>query len=130
MDNLAPDPPLGLAGEQSQSPEGLQLTWDPNTKDDLWYYAVYRDTSDTFTPGPGTLIATPTDEEWFDNGWDWEEDYRYKVSAVDENGNESDFALLGPNDVTGDVPPPVLLADFLNQNYPNPFNPIIRSPSG
>jgi len=124
VDNLAPDPPLSLAGEQSQIPEGMQLTWDPNTENDLWYYSVYRGTSETFTPGPGNLVATPTDEEWFDSGWGWEDGYWYKVSAVDENGNESDFAVTGPDDATGVDPLPMPLTDFLSQNHPNPFNPV------
>lgn len=124
VDNLAPAPPLGLAGEQVQSPEGLQLTWDANSENDLWYYAVYRGTSESFTPGPGNLVATPTDPEWFDGGWEWETGYWYKVSAVDENDNESGYAATGPDDVTGDDPPLVKLTYFLGQNHPNPFNPV------
>jgi len=124
IDNLAPAPPLGLAGEQMFTPEGLQLTWDPNTENDLWYYAVYRGTASDFTPGPGNMIATPQSDEYFDNEWTWESGYWYKIAAVDINGNESGFALTGPGDVTSDDPMPLPDATFLSQNYPNPFNPI------
>ncbi|MBU8920247.1 MAG: T9SS type A sorting domain-containing protein [Bacteroidales bacterium] len=123
VDNLAPAPPLGLAGEQSQSPTGLELSWDENLEDDLWYYAVYRGTSETFIPGSGNLVATPEGEYCFDSGWDWQQDYWYKLSAVDENGNESGYITMGPGDVTGEDPQTPPLASYLSQNYPNPFNP-------
>lgn len=123
VDNLAPAPPLGLAGEQSYSPEGIQLTWDPNNENDLWYYAIYRGTSSEFTPGAGNMIATPQTDKYFDDEWSWEAGYWYKISALDENGNESVFAVLGPDMVTGDEPAPLPEATFLAQNFPNPFNP-------
>ena len=123
VDNLAPAPPLGLAGEQTYEPAGLRLTWDPNTEDDLWYYGVHRGTDAGFEPEPGNLVATPVSGEWFDGGWSWEAGYWYKVSAVDRHGNGSLFAVLGPAEVTGDEPVPVPDATFLAQNVPNPFNP-------
>ncbi|MBU8921699.1 MAG: T9SS type A sorting domain-containing protein [Bacteroidales bacterium] len=122
VDNLAPAPPLGLAGEQSQSPAGIQLSWDQNTENDFWYYAVYRSTSEIFTPGAGNLVATPETESWFDGSWDWQQDYWYKLSAIDENGNESGYITLVPGEITGDDPP-APRASYLSQNYPNPFNP-------
>ncbi len=123
VDNLAPCPPLGLAGEQSYSPEGLALSWDPNTEEDLLNYRVYRGLSDDFVPGPGNLLSCPTDTFSFDGGWHWSENYWYKVSAVDIHGNESPFAVLGPSEITGDDTPGTPHAWFLGQNYPNPFNP-------
>ena len=124
VDNLAPEPPLGLASEQSYVPEGLQLTWDQNMENDLWYYGVYRGTSDDFIPGPGNLIATPTGQEYLDGDWSWDVDYWHKISAVDIHGNESIFAVTGPGDITGDDPLPLPETAFLAQNYPNPFNPV------
>jgi hypothetical protein len=123
VDNLAPAAPLALEGEQMYSPEGLQLTWDPNTEPDLAGYNIYRGTSGTFEPGPSNFVASTPDTATFDGGWDWSAGYWYKVSAVDIHGNESIYAVLGPDLVTGDDPMPVPAETFLAQNYPNPFNP-------
>ena len=123
VDNLAPAAPLGLEGEQIFTPEGLQLTWDDNGETDLLGYRVYRGTSSGFVPGSGNLVASPAESELFDGGWEWEEGYYYKVSAVDVHGNESAYALLAPDGLTGDEPAAVPDATFLEQNFPNPFNP-------
>jgi hypothetical protein len=124
VDNLAPAPPLGLAGEQSFAPEGLQLTWDPNTENDFWYYAIYRGAGGTPYPSLAELIATPQTGEYFDGSWTWDEEYWYLVKAVDIHGNESDYAVLTYQQITGEDPAPVPDATFLAQNYPNPFNPV------
>jgi hypothetical protein len=123
VDNLSPCPPLALAGEQSYVPEGLTLTWDPNTETDLDGYAIYRGVGPGFTPGPGNLLAEPCDTFYFDDGWRWDGGYCYKVAALDVHGNESGYALLCSEDVTGGETPEVPQASFLAQNHPNPFNP-------
>ncbi len=123
VDNLSPCPPLGLAGEQSYQPEGLQLSWEPNNEPDLACYNVYRGTTSGFQPGPGNFIDSPCDTALFDAGWRWDEIYYYKVAAVDIHGNESGFALLAPEDITGGDTPEVSWKNCLKQNYPNPFNP-------
>ncbi len=124
VDNLAPCPPLALAGEQSYSPEGLELTWASNSEADLDHYRVYRGASEGFVPGPGNMLGSPCDTTTFDGGWTWSAGYWYKVSAVDVHGNESAFAVLGPDGVTGDDPSVTPLVTYLEQNHPNPFNPM------
>ncbi len=124
VDNLAPAVPLGLAGEQSYTPEGLQMTWDPNIESDLYGYRIYRGLTDDFVPGPGNFVTATPDTFSFDGGWTWDSGYFYKVSAVDIHGNESQYALFIPTEVTGDDPAPLPEATFLAQNFPNPFNPI------
>jgi hypothetical protein len=124
VDNLAPCPPTALAGAQEHSPEGLRLTWNPNIEIDLDNYNVYRGTIESFVPGPGNLLSSPCDTFYFDGGWTWDSGYWYKVSAFDIHGNESPFAVLGPDGVTGDDGPDTPSVNFLAQNYPNPFNPV------
>ncbi|RJR30015.1 MAG: T9SS C-terminal target domain-containing protein [Candidatus Latescibacterota bacterium] len=126
VDNLAPCAPLRLAGEQSHAPAGLNLTWRRNTESDLGGYRVYRGFKENFTPSEEYLIASPCDTAYFDGKWRWSEGYYYMVSAVDVHGNESGFALLRPDDVTGGETPRSPEASYLAQNYPNPFNPLTR----
>jgi hypothetical protein len=122
VDNLAPAMPMALAGQQSMLPEGLDLTWLPNSEADLANYRVYRETTPDFTPSPANLIASPADTTFLDTGWQWDSGFWYKVVAVDLHGNESPFAILGPNGVTG-IDDAIPRKDYLSQNYPNPFNP-------
>lgn len=124
VDNFAPGMPLGLAGEQLFTPEGLQLTWDPNSESDLAGYNIYRDTESGFIPGPGNFLTSTPDTATVDSGWSWAAGFWYKVAAVDIHGNESLYAVFGPDMVTGDDPMPLPDATFLAQNFPNPFNPI------
>jgi hypothetical protein len=126
VDNLAPAPPVGLAGEQKHSPAGLELAWRPNGESDLAGYAIYRGTSPDFVPGPGSFVASTSDTIYFDGDWSWSGGYYYKVAAIDVHGNESGCALLGPDGVTDGDPPRLPEASYLAQNFPNPFNPATR----
>lgn len=123
VDNLPPDMPLDLVGDQSITPEGLALDWDWNVENDFSYYGVYRGSSEAFVPAAGNRIAAPNNPGYFDNEWRWDSGYYYKVSAIDIHDNESGFALLTPNLVTSvDTPAPT--AAYVRQNVPNPFNPV------
>ena len=124
VDNLSPCAPLGLAGEQSYAPEGLELTWAPNTEADLGGYNIYRGNDPTFEPDPSYLMATTCETMTFDGDWSWDAGLCYKVAAVDIHGNESEYAVLCFEQVTGDDPMPLPDVTFLAQNFPNPFNPV------
>jgi hypothetical protein len=122
VDNLAPAAPLALAGEQGYAPPGLTLSWRANREADLDSYRVYRGASEDFVPAAGNLVAATADTTCFDAGSDGSVGWWYKVAAVDIHGNQSPFAVLGPDGLTGaggGVPGAV----FLAQNRPNPFNP-------
>jgi hypothetical protein len=121
VDNLAPGPLTGLAGEASYAPAGLQITWDPSDALDLAYYAVYRATFPGFVVGPGTLVGTTPVAELFDPGWTSTDGYYYKVAAVDRHGNAGPYALLEPELVTGTGSGDAPMASYLRQNHPNPF---------
>jgi hypothetical protein len=123
VDNLSPCPPMALAGEQQHLPEGLLLTWDPNSEPDLDGYAVYRGLTEDFEPDQDNRIASLCDTFAFDGDWRWDSYFYYKVSAIDVHGNESPYAVIGPKEITGEETPDVPLAYFLKQNMPNPFNP-------
>jgi hypothetical protein len=123
VDNLAPAPPVGLAGEQSFSPEGLSLAWSANTERDLKGYAVYRGTSADFAASADNRVGSPAAPSFFDAEWSWDAGYHYKVSAIDVHDNESPCAVLGPDGVTGVETPAAVQITRLHQNIPNPFNP-------
>jgi hypothetical protein len=116
VDNLAPSTPNLLAG--SYSGGQTNLTWAPNSENDIGSYRVYRGTSAGFAPGPGNLIATVPVPGHSDPG---PAGRYYKVSAVDVNGNESGFALLTP-DGTADVAEEGPVAFALEGVRPNPAN--------
>jgi hypothetical protein len=126
VDNIPPGVPQGLAGKQEYDPAGLTLSWHASGESDLARYAVYRGTDPEFTPSPDNLVASPTDTLWFDAQWRWNSGYRYKVSALDIHGNQSAFAMLGSEDVTGVERPATPAVTYLTRNYPNPFNPATR----
>jgi hypothetical protein len=115
---------LGIGDRQR--PLGLELTWNANGEGDLAGYAIYRGTSADFVPGPGTLVTSTADTLYLDGSWSWDGGYYYKVAAVDVHGNKSAYAVLGPDNVTGDETPRTPAATRLAQNFPNPFNPSTR----
>jgi len=114
VDNLAPAMPAPLTAAYVAG--ATRLHWLPNGENDLASYRVYKGASAGFVPGPGNLIASPPDTGYADAGAPGS---FYKVSAVDVNGNQSTFALVGP-DATTDVVPDGLAAFALERVRPNP----------
>ncbi len=115
VDNLPPAPPSPFTGAYAAGV--TQLQWGSNREPDFWYYALYRGASSTFVPGPGNRLATLVLTDYSDPGpaGSW-----YKLSAVDVNGNESGYAVLGPGGTTavGDAPVPAVVQ--LETPSPNP----------
>ena len=131
VDNLAPAPPSGGSGEQSYDPEGMQLSWEPNTDEDFSYYGIYKGTLSE--PGDARVKAPPldtivrlgttTETVFFDDTWRWWEESYHIITAFDHSGNESEGDTIWSGEVTGDDPPVTPRITLLEQNYPNPFNP-------
>jgi hypothetical protein len=87
-----------------------------NLEADFSMYRVYRGNSAGFVPGAGNLVTTKPDTGYADVG---PPGSYYKISAVDDHGNESGFALVTPAltaGVSGDEP----LAFALEGVRPNP----------
>ncbi|MGE5178804.1 MAG: FlgD immunoglobulin-like domain containing protein [Bacteroidota bacterium] len=114
VDNLAPAMPIALIGTYDNG--GTHLRWRANNEADLVGYRLYRGASADFVPGSGNLLAAPLDTACTDP----ELPGYYKLSAVDEHGNESPFAFLAPGNVAkadADAVPRVLT---LASPAPNP----------
>ena len=89
-DTFAPAPPRGLAlvpGGGFGSPPSLDLSWEPNGEEDLVGYKVYRSTDGG---APVLLTAKPVGGPSFrDLAVAPGHTYGYRVTAVDQHGNES-----------------------------------------
>ncbi|HTM58436.1 MAG TPA: 6-bladed beta-propeller [Candidatus Udaeobacter sp.] len=115
IDNLAPASPSPFTGAYVAG--ATHLHWGPNHESDFGTYRLYRGATSTFGPSPANLIATSPDTGYADPGppGSW-----YKLSAVDVNGNESVFAVVGPNQ-TLDTPAVEARVEFaLDGVRPNP----------
>lgn len=118
VDNLPPSAPQGLAGTLD-APSSLGLSWSPNGERDWDRYAVYRGSSESFTPSEANRIGSPTSPAWTDDAYDPSSPY-YKVSALDVHGNESSFSTIGPGGIAG-LPDEVMpRVSYLAAPAPNP----------
>jgi hypothetical protein len=115
VDNLAPATPAPFSGEFSGG--SAHLHWNPNLEPDLAGYRLYRGTASDFVPGPGNLIAAPTDTGYVDPAGTL---YYYKLSAVDVHGNPSGFAVVLPSGTVGVEDGALPSALSLARPAPNP----------
>ena len=121
MDNVAPEAPAPFTGTYSAGTSVLH--WDPNSEPDLANYRLYRGTTAGFTPGPGNLVASPSDTGYVDASGT---PHYYKLSAVDIHGNESPATLLLPAGTlaVGERAAPALA---LGRPSPNPAMRAVKS---
>jgi hypothetical protein len=127
VDTIAPLSPSGFNVTYNAG-FGNQLTWNSSEAEDFDHFNIYRsDNPNLELPPPvDTVLAvvhsTP-DTSWMDGATDgWR--YRYRLTAVDSVGNESDQAYPETETGVGDSEIPGVYA--LHQNVPNPFNPVTR----
>ncbi|MBI4267505.1 MAG: fibronectin type III domain-containing protein [Chloroflexi bacterium] len=119
-DTVLPGKPTNLAITVPATGSALRLSWTASTATDLAYYNLYF--SSTGLPDSYTVkttinaaVTTYTDNVSLTNG----NKYYYKMSAVDDDGNESDLTALvsgTPADTSGPAIPngPIATAGTAN----------------
>ncbi len=117
VDNIAPGVPQGFTAAYGDA--ATTLAWLASPEPDFQYYRVYRGVGDGFVPSPANLVQATASAGWVDpvdNPWR----FRYKITALDHAGNESEAAVVGEvSAVPGGLPTQFAL----HQCVPNPFNP-------
>ncbi|MBU0710527.1 VCBS repeat-containing protein, partial [bacterium] len=86
--------PPNAPGNLTATPGNQQITlrWDANTESDLHKYNIYRDTSSPATTLIDSVVGSPPDTFYVDNELTNGQVYYYRITAVDEAGNESGFS--------------------------------------
>jgi hypothetical protein len=122
--DLAPLAPRHLSAVVDTN--SILVKWNRNTEADTAFYKVYRDTVINFTIDSTKLVSAQTDTFFVHLSPFNSSKYVYKISCVDNQGNESkpsielvvNITSVSMNDY------PMIISDYiLYQNYPNPFNP-------
>ena len=112
---------------------GVKLEWTQNTEPDLANYYIYRSKTSGFTPSLSKPIVTSNKIATVDKSLTQYNDitnvesntvYYYKMSAVDNSGNESGYSNQATVTTLGILNDNRLTKFALYQNVPNPFNPI------
>jgi hypothetical protein len=121
--DLPPRPPRNLTGEIDSGM--ITIRWNPNTEADFGHYKLFRDTTTGFTPDTTNFIMSLTDTFYTHIYPPGIEKYYYKLTAVDNQGNESQPSEELKVIITSlDTGEPTIISNYiLYQNYPNPFNP-------
>jgi hypothetical protein len=119
--DLPPRPPVNLIANVDSL---IQLNWNKNTEADFSYYNVYRDTTFDFTLDSTKLISSVADTFYYHTFPSNVETLYYKLTAVDNQGNESSPSEQVSVKLVSVSNEWVSVNDYiLYQNYPNPFNP-------
>ncbi len=67
----------------------IDLTWQCNNPDLIEYYKIYRSLEGGFPCAESTFLATASQIAYSDQGLTVNQTYYYKVTAIDNSGNES-----------------------------------------
>jgi parallel beta-helix repeat protein len=119
-----PRPPKGLTVLFDSSQSNISIKWKKNTESDFNHYKLFRDTVFNFTADSSNLIGSFTDTFYTHIIPIGTEKFYYKLTAVDNQGNESGLSeevgiiIVSVNDEWQ-----MTSSYQLFQNYPNPFNP-------
>ncbi len=122
--DLAPLAPRNLSAVVDTNT--ILVKWNRNTEADTSFYKVYRDTVIGFQIDSSKLVSSSADTFFVQPNPHINIRYVYKVTCVDNQGNESkpsqELAVTITSVSTNDYP--MTITDYvLYQNYPNPFNP-------
>jgi len=117
VDNIAPHIPTGFT--VLWNPAESQLSWSASEDEDFAYFKIFRGDSLDFEPSPGNLVHETPGTGWLDDSA--EHGIFYKLSAVDDSGNEGGAAAA--EIVTGAGDPQGASRLALHACVPNPFNP-------
>ncbi|MBU4444989.1 T9SS type A sorting domain-containing protein, partial [bacterium] len=88
--DFSPDSPQNLT--TSPGNQHITLHWDQNTESDLVKYRIYRDTTSPATTLIDSVVGSPPDTFYIDEGLTNGQVYYYRITAVAASGNESDFS--------------------------------------
>jgi hypothetical protein len=123
--DLPPRAPRNLTAEVDSINNLIVLSWNSSTENDFNFYNLYRDTKTNFEIDTTKLISSQADTFYVEAIPLGAKRLVYKITATDNQGNESlpseevviDFVSAVNN-------PPVVINNYmLYLNYPNPFNP-------
>ena len=120
--DLPPRPPVNLTAAVDSSI--VMLKWNKNTEADFSYYKLFYDTTKNFSADSTKLISSQPDTFYYFVILPDTDSLYFKLTAVDNQGNESN-----PSEEVGVVVTSVkdewkpVNNYILYQNYPNPFNP-------
>jgi hypothetical protein len=120
--DLPPRPPVNLTAEVDSSV--IMFTWNRNTEADFNHYNLYCDTTKNFQIDSTKLVASLPDTVYLYIIPQNAESLYFKLTAVDNNGNESNPSEEVEIIITSINDYPMTINNYtLYQNYPNPFNP-------
>jgi hypothetical protein len=121
--DLPPRAPRNLTGIVDSAT--IIISWNPNTEADFGYYKLFRDTTAGFIADSSTLVMSLTDTFYTHIIPPDVNAYYYKLTATDNQGNESEVSEELAVSVTSvNTGEPTVVSNYiLYQNYPNPFNP-------
>ena len=121
--DFPPSVPDSLSAELSQ--DTVILGWRYNTEADFNRYQLHRETYSGFEPSVFNLISEPDTSYYEDTDLTPGHNYYYRVAALDNQDNLSDYSEELEVITTGveggwGVEMPTITA--IESNYPNPFN--------
>ena len=118
-------PPRAPVNFTAQIDTIITLTWNRNTEADFNHYNLYSDTTENFTIDSTTFVVSITDTFYLHIIPAGITDLYFKLTAVDNQGNQSDPSEELHVVLTGVINNEKLtISNYrLYQNYPNPFNP-------
>ena len=121
LDHHPPSPPTSLVA--AYHPDRVNLDWDDAPETDFMIHRIYRSSEPGFVPDPDNLLGETNVSVWTDmTATPW--DFFYKVTSVDDLGNES--RPVAPGSVSGLQLPEAGPGIRLAEAVPNPFNPVTR----